>query len=77
MIQAAKGLHLAIYVVDITKSRLQLGDVEGLKMIDRILEAKPEHNNTYVILNQIDRLSESLQAQTIATYKRDFTSILS
>lgn len=69
-----EGLDLAFYVISVTSARFDVEDIDGLKMIERLLGT---HDNTYIILNQIDRLNPAMQIQTEKTWRNEIEQILS
>jgi hypothetical protein len=42
-------MHMALYVISINNARFDMEDINGLKMLARILEDDGE--NTYIVLN--------------------------
>ena len=59
------GLNIGLYVIDITGNRVNLSDIKGLQMLQRLLDTGDERknplSNIWIIFNKYDNLSDSLQ----------------
>ena len=55
------GLNLGLYVIDITHNRVNMSDVKGLKMLERLLDNGKDDNSLekiYIVFNKIDLIAD-------------------
>ena len=62
-------MNMALYVISANKSRFDMEDIEGLKMLSTIL--KDKYHQIYLVLNKLDEIQEMEREKKLKTWKQE------